>query len=44
MVSGCAREVVDWILQKNFFFKRIIKHWNTLDAVTTQQVSFSEVS
>ena len=28
--SSCARGGLDWILGKNFFTKRVIKHWNRL--------------
>ena len=30
MASSCARGGLDWILGKNFFTERVIKHWNRL--------------
>jgi len=30
MASGCTRGGFDWILEKNIFTERVLKHWNRL--------------
>jgi len=30
MAASCIRGGLDWILGKNFFTERVVKHWNRL--------------
>jgi len=30
MASGCIRGVLGWILGKNLFTERVVRHWNRL--------------